>query len=712
METNGAAGSGNRYCRRLGVPLPDLEGALAGHDVKLSHLMALALLEAGGPMSVEAIAERLKRLDLPRRLARAADPAALLKAWHGQGPLVRDPVDGLFYLDLLSHREVGYIAAIANPVRHAAARRVPEEFRQALDTEPVTQEEVDAAFKRRMLFTYSSVRQAAAILEAAGGGPLPLEEANGRLKALTGWSGIDERNVAAWRSDLVRSDADGLLHLNTASADAPKMRRDVRKMALATLRQRAQVAGTRENVAEREAERAEEVRVWMDEARRTRRALVQVVTVDGVPRAAAVVDAAGRQLRLFIGDGIRDLPAHLERFDFLAGLDVRPSLRALGLEPDRWWLAELRPSQRTFRPSEGGRALAVSLPSIVLATTGRRGVPADPKEWKRLLNARSAGRLEARLAREAEALFALYQYGAFHGGVRMRRREGDSLLPVTWWMRGDPDFSSLMKASVSHLSPIELVVGPPPGLADDPWHGAISVAIVEREPGRLYVRDGEHLRVLDPADVCAAGLPDPEAAAAVTPAHDFSWDRRRCRLKVTLEGIEPPIWRLIEVGAAETLSKLHELLQAAFGWTNSHLHVFKIGEERIAVPYELEELTEGHITRSSRIVTLGHIIDRGFTRFAYEYDFGDGWRHTIEVEEVRPGRDEDDEGLRTRCLDGARACPPEDCGGPDGYERLLEILFDPRHPEFEDMRRWAGGFEPERFDARAASEAMARVPWF
>ena len=157
-----------------------------------------------------------------------------------------------------------------------------------------------------------------------------------------------------------------------------------------------------------------------------------------------------------------------------------------------------------------------------------------------------------------------------------------------------------------------------------------------------------------------------------------------------------------------TLATLHELLQAALGWTNSHLHVFEIGDERIAIPYDLDQLTEGELTRSARLVKLGDVVDHGFRRFGYEYDFGGSWHHTIEIEEVRDERDGDG---WARCLGGERACPPEDCGGTYGYARLLEILFDPRHPEFEEMREWAGRFEPDRFDLRAVNAALAAVPW-
>ncbi len=595
MNTDQAIDSGNRYCKRLGLPMPDLDTALTHPEVKVAHLMALAVLEAGGPLSLEAIAERLGRLALPPRLAAAGNPASLRKAWHSQSPLVRDPVDGRFSLDLLSHHELRWIAYLADPLRAPSTRLGPE----------------------------------------AGAG-----------------------QVRAWR-------------------------------------------------AEHELARADEERREVEEARRARRALVHIVVVDGVPRAAAVIDATARAQRLFIGDTVSEVPAHLDAFDFLAGVDLRPSLRSMGLDPDRWWLAELRPTQRTIRPSDQG-AVAVTLPAIVQATTGRSRVPADAKAWKPLLAARTTTRLVARLEGEAQALFALYEYGAIHGGVRIRRRPGDRLLPVAWSLRGDPDFESFVSASTRHWLPVEVVAGPSADLAD-PWPNAITVTIVERDRDVFYVREGNHVRALDPSDIRAIRLPDGETAPTVGPRYWFHHDSRACRLTVTLDEIQPPIWRRLEVPAFITLAKLHDLLQAALGWTNSHLHVFEIGDERIAIPYDLDQVTEGEITRSARLVKLGDVIDHGFRRFGYEYDFGDSWHHTIEIEEVRGEREGDS---WARCLGGARACPPEDCGGIHGYAQLLEILFDPRHPEFEEMRTWAGRFEPDRFDLRRVNAALAAVPWF
>ena len=100
---------------------------------------------------------------------------------------------------------------------------------------------------------------------------------------------------------------------------------------------------------------------------------------------------------------------------------------------------------------------------------------------------------------------------------------------------------------------------------------------------------------------------------------------------------------------------------------------------------------------------MDDLIALGYRQFAYDCDFGDGWTHTVRIDSV--GDHHDGPGLA--CLDGARACPPEDCGGIGGYAHLLEVLFDPRHEEFESLREWVGpGFEPERFDVREVNRRL------
>jgi hypothetical protein len=170
------------------------------------------------------------------------------------------------------------------------------------------------------------------------------------------------------------------------------------------------------------------------------------------------------------------------------------------------------------------------------------------------------------------------------------------------------------------------------------------------------------------------------------------------RLKVTLTWSQPPIWRRLEVPADVTLAGLHGILQTAFGWTNSHLHAFEIeGDDEIQV-------LEGARLRRTKLSAL---LEKPGDRLDYVYDFGDDWRHRILVEERLPA----DTGAQyPRCTAGRRAGPLEDSGGVPGYERLLEILADPEHPEYPEMAEWAGPVDPAHFDRAAVNAALTPHP--
>jgi hypothetical protein len=127
------------------------------------------------------------------------------------------------------------------------------------------------------------------------------------------------------------------------------------------------------------------------------------------------------------------------------------------------------------------------------------------------------------------------------------------------------------------------------------------------------------------------------------------------QLKITLKHIKPPIWRRLEVPADIKLGKLHDVIQIAMGWTDSHMHAFIAGQTVYGTP----DPEFGGGTKSERNVRLDSIVKAG-GKLVYEYDFGDGWVHEIKVEKVL---DADPAAHYPRCTAGKRACPPEDCGG-------------------------------------------------
>jgi hypothetical protein len=163
---------------------------------------------------------------------------------------------------------------------------------------------------------------------------------------------------------------------------------------------------------------------------------------------------------------------------------------------------------------------------------------------------------------------------------------------------------------------------------------------------------------------------------------------------------EPPIWRRFEVSDQTTLDALHGVLQRVMGWKFSHLYDFKIGGDRYASPFPTP--LEGSLD-ATQVLLVSLPLSNG-TKFTYTYDFGDGWRHEITVADILPWRDD----VRVpRCLEGDRACPPEDCGGVWGYEGLLERLADFEDPEYEELLDWIGvDFDSERFDVDAVNAQL------
>jgi Plasmid pRiA4b ORF-3-like protein len=174
------------------------------------------------------------------------------------------------------------------------------------------------------------------------------------------------------------------------------------------------------------------------------------------------------------------------------------------------------------------------------------------------------------------------------------------------------------------------------------------------------------------------------------------------RLKITLQGARPPIWRRLEVPDC-TLADLHEDIQAAMGWYNCHLHSFRVGNREYSIPPPPGMGLDLEMEDSSGI-TLGQIVAAGVKKFRYEYDFGDSWEHAIQIEKTV----EREEGVRyPRCVAGKRACPPEDCGGVWGYADFLEALADPKHERHDELLEWVGGeFDPEAFDLEGVNQRM------
>ncbi|MBN1488712.1 MAG: plasmid pRiA4b ORF-3 family protein [Phycisphaerae bacterium] len=178
-------------------------------------------------------------------------------------------------------------------------------------------------------------------------------------------------------------------------------------------------------------------------------------------------------------------------------------------------------------------------------------------------------------------------------------------------------------------------------------------------------------------------------------------------IKIVLRESKPAIWRRFRVPGAISLDRLHDVIQIVMGWQEKHLHCFEIGDQRYTEAPEdcdTEGIEEAHFT-------LDDLVSSAKTKFAYQYDFGDSWWHTLKVERVTPvprGH-----CAYVACMDGKRSCPPEDVGGIDGYSEFLNAMKDRTHPEHESYQEWHGSaFDPKAFDADAVNLELAKyVRW-
>jgi hypothetical protein len=189
---------------------------------------------------------------------------------------------------------------------------------------------------------------------------------------------------------------------------------------------------------------------------------------------------------------------------------------------------------------------------------------------------------------------------------------------------------------------------------------------------------------------------------------------RPIALRIELLDVAPLVWRRVLVSNQWTLASLHGFLQWAMGWTNSHAHEFEVGEGIVAPEWWIQEVGHDSDTsawRDERRVSVAAVVRELGARgeFEYRYDMGDGWRHRIVVEALPPFWTNEELPLPV-CVAGENACPPENIGGPPGYELFLEILGNRDHAQHAEMMEWVGGvFDPKGFDLNRINREFKRV---
>jgi len=207
--------------------------------------------------------------------------------------------------------------------------------------------------------------------------------------------------------------------------------------------------------------------------------------------------------------------------------------------------------------------------------------------------------------------------------------------------------------------------------------------------------------ILDELQLEAFGIERPKKRRQPASKSDLLF-----QFKITLLDIKPVIWRRIQVRNC-TLGELHEYIQTVMGWENYHLHHFNINGEQYGPPSP-DDFDFGMGTIDEDGVQLSDLLPKSGkkTKWIYEYDFGDGWRHEVAFEGYPPVEKVTKFPM---CLEGERACPPEDCGGPWGFADYLEALADPKHEQYEELLEWRGPFDAEAFDAKKVTREMRKA---
>ena len=450
-----------------------------------------------------------------------------------------------------------------------------------------------------------------------------------------------------------------------------------------------------------------------EEAARRRRVVLHAVPAKGEVGAAVLLDPETREVETFVGEELARLPEQLAGHDLVVGIQPERTLERLGIEPGEGWiLVDLdRPQKTKSLPGPGRRVLRITNEILMAGTLGARRPLGDDATYRRYLAEGPPRRARRRLEADAKNLWAYYRFGVVNGWVLLRESGLDEPIFVNWSEPGYPSLEELAREAIPTRELLEVVVGAPPSW-EDPWGETIVAEVLEQgewDWAFLPARGAPKGRNLWIYEVRGAEPEQPPAVARRRREGDAAPGADRiAELEVTLAWSDPAIWRRVRVPCSFTLADLHWVIQAVFGWENSHLHSFEVRGERYEAPSPYgPELDEERALDASS-VTLGELkLGVKGRRFEYVYDFGDHWLHEIAVLDAGPA---EPGATYPLCVAGERAAPPEDCGGMGGYEQLIEILFDPQHPEHEEMLDWLGReLDPEHFDLDGANERLRQV---
>lgn len=370
--------------------------------------------------------------------------------------------------------------------------------------------------------------QAAIAVLLVEGKPLPLSDLADRVEELGFDSAVGDMEHSlrkAWHGQrpIYRDDADRFgLDLGT-----PEMEHFLMRLRVAT-RPTATRAEPKERAAQ-VAVRIEESRLKQEEEQRSdeeqlaswRRAILHVEPSPQAPAAAVVLDMGERTIETFLSDQRGELQQVLAKYDWLAGLSIRATLTGLGLDAERFRLAELSPAQKTRTLNRQGKKLTITPELVIASTTGISRPLGDPEKIAQYLAERQDTKMARRLESTAKALHAFYQQGALHGSVRLRWGFVDEHLSLGWDNRGEQSLRRTLKQACEADTCVDIVTGAVPGW-ENPWARVRRVAVLSVDPWTVRLRDGLADMELSYDEIRAIRLTDPTLQRSIGPVPPLS----------------------------------------------------------------------------------------------------------------------------------------------------------------------------------------------
>lgn len=179
------------------------------------------------------------------------------------------------------------------------------------------------------------------------------------------------------------------------------------------------------------------------------------------------------------------------------------------------------------------------------------------------------------------------------------------------------------------------------------------------------------------------------------------------QLTIKLDHTDPLIWRRILLKKETSFFELHHIIQIVMGWKNYHLFEFNLDGFRVGMIEENENGYGSNQLLDANKTLLSDILSLVEDRFMYNYDFGDGWLHEIALEKLI---ETEVKRVYPICIDGQLNCPPEDCGGINGFNDILQILENKEHPRYKEIRNWVGkNYDPEQFDTVKVNKKLKQL---